>query len=127
MAGRRSASVSARVPIQPRCGRRAATTIAFTKQAEDKFAIGIMRADGQGERILTAGYHNEGPTFAPNGRVLMFFRDPGGNSGRRSIPSTSPAATNSGQDAELCFRPGLVAAVAVGSMRTGRGHNLRHP
>jgi TolB protein len=24
---------------------------------------------------------SEGPTFAPNGRVLMFFRDPGGNSG----------------------------------------------
>jgi len=56
-------------------------TIAFTKQFQDKFAIGIMRPDGQGERILTEGYHNEGPSFAPNGRVLMFFRDPGGNSG----------------------------------------------
>jgi TolB protein len=56
-------------------------TIAFTKQSQGKFAIGIMRTDGQGERILTEGYHNEGPTFAPNGRVLMFFRDPGGNSG----------------------------------------------
>jgi TolB protein len=38
-------------------------------------------ADGSGERILTSGFHNEGPTFAPNGRVLMFFRDPGGNGG----------------------------------------------
>jgi len=38
-------------------------------------AIGIMKPDGSGERILTSGYHNEGPTFAPNGRVLMFFRD----------------------------------------------------
>jgi TolB protein len=56
-------------------------TIAFTKQSEGKFAIGIMQPDGQGERILTEGYHNEGPTFAPNGRVLMFFRDPGGNGG----------------------------------------------
>jgi len=56
-------------------------TIAFTKQYQDRFAIGIMRTDGQGERILTEGYHNEGPTFAPNGRVLMFFRDPGGNAG----------------------------------------------
>jgi TolB protein len=56
-------------------------TIAFTKQSQDKFAIGIMRTDGTGERILTEGYHNEGPTFAPNGRVLMFFRDPGGKSG----------------------------------------------
>jgi TolB protein len=56
-------------------------TIAFTKQYQGKFAIGIMRADGQGERILTEGFHNEGPTFAPNGRVLMFFRDPGGEAG----------------------------------------------
>ncbi len=56
-------------------------TIAFTKQTEGKFAIGIMRPDGQGERILTEGYHNEGPTFAPNGRLVMFFRDPGGNAG----------------------------------------------
>jgi TolB protein len=55
--------------------------IAFTKQAQGKFAIGIMRPDGSGERILTEGFHNEGPTFAPNGRVIMFFRDPGGNSG----------------------------------------------
>jgi TolB protein len=56
-------------------------TIAFTKQAQGNFAIGIMRTDGQGERILTEGYHNEGPTFAPNGRVVMFFREPGGNAG----------------------------------------------
>ncbi|MFO1111845.1 MAG: Tol-Pal system beta propeller repeat protein TolB [Bradyrhizobium sp.] len=55
--------------------------IAFTKQGGGQFAIGIMKTDGSGERILTAGYHNEGPTFAPNGRVVMFFREPGGNSG----------------------------------------------
>jgi TolB protein len=55
--------------------------IAFTKQGGGAFAIGIMKANGSGERILTSGFHNEGPTFAPNGRVLMFFRDPGGNSG----------------------------------------------
>ncbi len=47
------------------------------------FAIGVMRPDGSGERILTEGYHNEGPTWAPNGRVLMFFRDvPGRRAGR---------------------------------------------
>jgi len=56
-------------------------TIAFTKQHEGRFAIGIMNNDGKNERILTEGFHNEGPTWAPNGRVLMFFRDPGGNSG----------------------------------------------
>ncbi|MBR0755998.1 Tol-Pal system protein TolB [Bradyrhizobium jicamae] len=55
--------------------------IAFTKQGGGQFAIGIMKPDGSGERILTAGFHNEGPTFSPNGRVVMFFRDPGGNGG----------------------------------------------
>jgi TolB protein len=55
--------------------------IAFTKQYQGRFAIGIMKPDGSGERILTEGFHNEGPTWAPNGRVVMFFRDPGGNSG----------------------------------------------
>ena len=51
--------------------------IAFTSQAGGGFGIGILKPDGSGERILVSGYHNEGPTFAPNGRVLMFFRDPG--------------------------------------------------
>ncbi|QKP78722.1 Tol-Pal system beta propeller repeat protein TolB [Methyloligella sp. GL2] len=58
--------------------------IAFTKQAGGHFLIGVMRPDGSGERILTEGYHNEGPTWAPNGRVLMFFREsPGPQGGPR--------------------------------------------
>ncbi len=58
--------------------------IAFTKQAGGKFLIGVMKTDGSGERILTEGYHNEGPTWAPNGRTLMFFREtPGVNGGPR--------------------------------------------
>jgi TolB protein len=55
--------------------------IAFTKQTQGRFAIGIMRPDGSGERILTEGYHNEGPSWSPNGRVIMLFRDPGGDAG----------------------------------------------
>jgi TolB protein len=55
--------------------------IAFTKQTKGMFAIGVMKPDGSGERILTEGFHNEGPTWAPNGLFLMFFRDPGGYSG----------------------------------------------
>ncbi|MEQ8482480.1 MAG: Tol-Pal system beta propeller repeat protein TolB [Hoeflea sp.] len=55
--------------------------IAFTKQSGGKFSIGVMRTDGSGERILTTGFHNEGPTWAPNGRVLMFFRQPAGAGG----------------------------------------------
>ncbi|MCB8839277.1 Tol-Pal system beta propeller repeat protein TolB [Aurantimonas sp. VKM B-3413] len=55
--------------------------IAFTKQTGGQFQIGVMRPDGSGERILTSGFHNEGPTWAPNGRVLMFFRDQKGGGG----------------------------------------------
>jgi TolB protein len=55
--------------------------IAFTKQYQGQFAIGIMGVDGTNERILTAGFHNEGPTWAPNGRVLMFFRETSGGPG----------------------------------------------
>jgi TolB protein len=55
--------------------------IAFTKQYQGKFGIGIMRTDGSGERLLTEGFHNEGPTFAPNGRVIMFFREGSGAAG----------------------------------------------
>ncbi|MGD0024927.1 MAG: Tol-Pal system beta propeller repeat protein TolB [Xanthobacteraceae bacterium] len=55
--------------------------IAFTKQSADTFAIGVMKPDGSGERILTEGFHNEGPTFAPNGRVIMYFSDTVGSPG----------------------------------------------
>ncbi|HEX5509617.1 MAG TPA: Tol-Pal system beta propeller repeat protein TolB [Pseudolabrys sp.] len=51
--------------------------IAFTGLIGNQFAIGILKPDGSGERILTEGFHNEGPTFSPNGRVIMFFRDLG--------------------------------------------------
>jgi TolB protein len=55
--------------------------IAFTKQAGSKFSIGVMKPDGSGERILTTSFHNEGPTWAPNGRVIMFFRENAGEAG----------------------------------------------
>ncbi len=57
--------------------------IAFTKQLMGRFLIGVMRPDGSGERILSEGFHNEGPTWAPNGRVLMFFREDRGAGGPR--------------------------------------------
>ncbi len=49
--------------------------VAFTRIAAGQFAIGIMRPDGSGERILSEGWGMEGPTFAPNGRVMMYFRE----------------------------------------------------
>ncbi len=48
--------------------------IAFTRMYQGEFFIGVMRPDGSGERMLTKGFLVEGPTWAPNGRVLSFFR-----------------------------------------------------
>lgn len=57
--------------------------IAFTKLLNRRFFIGVMRPDGSGERILTESFLDEGPTWSPNGRVLMFFRQvPGDDNGR---------------------------------------------
>lgn len=48
--------------------------IAFTKQKSGQFHIGIMKPDGTGERLLTTSYLDEGPTFSPNGKILLFGR-----------------------------------------------------
>ncbi len=55
--------------------------IAFTKQSKGRFHIGVMRLDGQGERLLTASFLDEGPTWSPNGRVIMFMRETPGATG----------------------------------------------
>jgi TolB protein len=65
--------------------------IAFTKTMGGRFLIGVMQPNGQGERILSDGFHNEGPTWSPNGRVLMFFRETTSNCWqRRRSPPTPP-------------------------------------
>ncbi|MGB7334614.1 MAG: Tol-Pal system beta propeller repeat protein TolB [Salaquimonas sp.] len=61
--------------------------IAFTKQSGGQFLIGVMAPDGSKERILTEGFHNEGPTWSPNGRVLMFFRESRGANGGSKLYS----------------------------------------
>ena len=57
--------------------------IAFTRAQGGLFHIGTMKPDGSGERILASSFHAEGPTWSPNGRVIMYFSDPGGNDGPR--------------------------------------------
>ena len=57
--------------------------IAFTKQTGGEFQIGVMHTDGSGERILTSAFQEEGPTWAPNGRVLMFFSRAAGSQGAK--------------------------------------------
>ncbi|MEQ8193756.1 MAG: Tol-Pal system beta propeller repeat protein TolB [Rhodospirillales bacterium] len=63
--------------------------IAFTKMRGGRFYIGVMRPDGSGERLLAEGFSVESPTWAPNGRVLMFYRqqpfDSKGGGGRSRI------------------------------------------
>ena len=112
-AARRSASASAKAVIRRRCGRRAATSSPSPSRRGGKFAIGIMKPDGSGERILTAGFHNEGPTLAPNGRVLMFFRDLGGKRAVAFYDRHHRPQRAAGSDAELRVRSGVVAAVVI--------------
>ena len=59
--------------------------VAFTKIGGGKFFIGVMGIDGRGERLLAEGFLVESPTWSPNGRVLMYFREtPVGNKGGKT-------------------------------------------
>jgi len=49
--------------------------IAFTKVHKNRFYIGVMRPDGGGERLLTENFYQEAPSWSPNGRVLIFYRE----------------------------------------------------
>ena len=79
--------------------------IAFTKQMRGRFHIGVMRVDGSNERLLTASWLDEAPTWAPNGRVIVFFRETPGAQGApalwrvdatgrnlRPVPTPGPAS-----------------------------------
>ena len=77
--------------------------IAFTKQQGGRFLIGVMKPDGSGERILTEGFHNEGPTWAPNGRVLMFFRESPGSGGGPKLYTIDLTGYNERQVATPAF------------------------
>lgn len=71
--------------------------IAFTKLISGQFVIGVMRPDGTGDRVLTEGYHNEGPTWSPNGRVIMFFRESRGAQGGPTLFSVDLTGYNERQ------------------------------
>lgn len=68
--------------------------IAFTKQHQGRFHIGVMRTDGSEERLLTASFLDEGPTWAPNGRVLMFTRETSGAGGQATLWSVDITGRN---------------------------------
>ncbi len=68
--------------------------IAFTKIKGGKFHIGVMRVDGTHETLLTASFIDEAPTWSPNGRVLMFFRETAGANGAPQIYSVDLTGRN---------------------------------
>ncbi|SFI89810.1 Tol-Pal system beta propeller repeat protein TolB [Jannaschia pohangensis] len=68
--------------------------IAFTKQNAGRFHIGVMRTDGSEERLLTGAFLDEGPTWAPNGRVVMFTRETAGANGAPALYTVDISGRN---------------------------------
>jgi TolB protein len=68
--------------------------IAFTKQNRGRFHIGVMRVDGMEERLLTASFLDEGPTWSPNGRVIAFTRETQGANGTPHLYSVDVSGRN---------------------------------
>src|SRR5262249_44810724 len=76
-------------------------SIAFTRRGQDGRRIGMMRPDGTGEKILTTGPGDEGPSWAPRSREILFQRaDAAGRSGlyRVTLDGSAPRAMTIPQD-----------------------------
>jgi TolB protein len=67
--------------------------IAFTRIGGG-FHVGIMSPSGGGEKMLTNGWQDEAPSWAPNGRVVMFFRSTQGGSGVADLWSVDLTGVN---------------------------------
>lgn len=79
--------------------------IAFTNQQDGRFHIGVMRVDGSEERLLTSSFLDEGPSWAPNGRVIMFTRETAGADGAPAIYSVDI----SGRNLQRVSTPGMAS------------------
>ena len=88
--------------------------IAFTKQENGRFHIGVMRTDGSEERLLTSSFLDEGPTWAPNGRVLMFTRETPGDDGAPAVYSVDI----SGRNLQRVATPGMASDPAWSPLQT---------
>jgi len=84
--------------------------IAFTKISGGRFGIGVMDPSGGGERILTDSFLDESPTWAPNGRRLMFFRE---TQGARGLPQLFSIDIRGGKET-LVSTPGPASDPAWG-------------
>lgn len=67
--------------------------IAFTRMGGG-FRIGVMSPSGSGEKLLTEAWGDEGPSWSPNGRVLMFYRGAQGRSGKADVWSVDLTGSN---------------------------------
>lgn len=83
--------------------------IAFTRQYQGRFYIGVIRPDGTGERLLTESYLDEGPTWAPNGRVLMFYRQTASNRDGSGGDTSLWSVDLTGQNLRRVRTPGLAS------------------
>lgn len=68
--------------------------IAFTRMGGG-FRIGVMSPSGSGEKLLTDAWGDEGPSWSPNGRVLLFSRGAQGPSGKSDIWSVDLTGSTS--------------------------------
>ncbi len=68
--------------------------IAFTKIQGGRFCVGVMGPDGSNERLLDCQFSVEGPSFSPNGRVLMYFSESPGSRGRAQLRSIDVTGSN---------------------------------
>ncbi|MBV9529407.1 Tol-Pal system beta propeller repeat protein TolB [Sphingomonas sp.] len=74
--------------------------IAFTWRGGGSLRVGVMNADGSDEHVLTSGPSDEGATWGPSGRDMVFQRSDG--AGRRSLYRISIAG---GGDAQQIATP----------------------
>jgi TolB protein len=75
--------------------------IAFARVAGDGLRIGVISPSGTGERILTTGPQDEGPSWSASGRDLLFQRsDAYGRTGLAvvSVDGGGPRAIVTPQD-----------------------------
>ena len=83
--------------------------IAYTRTGA--FQIGVMTPDGSGARTLTSGGYAEGPSWAPNGRAVMFTR--GASAGQLWYVDVASGAVRQVRDAARRIGPGLVAVTQL--------------
>lgn len=79
--------------------------IAFTRMEGNSFYIGVMYPDGSGERTLASGFIVEGPTWSPNGRVIMFQRQNRGTA-TTNAPIQLYSIDVTGQNERMVLTPG---------------------